>query len=245
MRLLVRAFSLTFLLIISCPSSVSADPILVTDRRRVAALALIGDNFPTDAQTPSAPFAPFVGTASASVVEGLSSGQTVTTQSSSFGPRVFSASGTVDSSATGSGEFLNPGSTVGSSLFDFEFDLANPHRFLLKALLAVDRIDPFGTEGFGEVDVLLISTLLSGDFDIVISEGIRFGRRELNVTGILPAGRHRFSTEAFTESLSFGELTRHSPRFDLEFEVQPVPEPGSLMLLGGGLLALASRRLRR
>src|SRR5688572_13703917 len=102
MRVLVRAFSLGILLTLGHASALVADPILITDARSVAASARAGDkDSPLDLQTPAALFAPFVGQASAAVVDGLVSAQTVATQRSSFGPGVFSASGKVDSSTAG------------------------------------------------------------------------------------------------------------------------------------------------
>jgi hypothetical protein len=247
MGVLVRAFSLALVLTIGHASVLFADPVLITDSRRVLALALIGGQFPPpDLQTPSTPFGSFVGLASASVVDGQTTARTVTTQHSSFGPRLWKASGTVDSSATGAGESVDSGFTSGSSLFDLEFDLPGPHRFSLTGFMAVDRTeDSPGSGGFGEVDVFLITQSPPGEI-AVIGDGLRFGSRQLDITGNLPKGRHRFFAEAFTESLSAGELSRHTPSFDFEFALTPVPEPGSLLLLGGGLVALASKRsLRR
>jgi hypothetical protein len=118
--------------------------------------------------------------------------------------------------------------------------------FSLTGLIGVDRIGEFpGADGFGEVDVLLTSQSLSGEV-VVLSDGLRFGSRQLDVRGILPTGRSRLQFEAFTESVSAGVFTRHTPSFDLEFALTPTPEPGSLLLFGaGGLLALARRRRRR
>ncbi len=225
-------------------SALCADPILVTDNRGVFALALIGAQFPTpDLQTPSAPFAPFDGLALGSVVDGVRSAHTVSSQESSFSPNRWSATGSVDSSATGSEESLDPAFTAGSSLFDVEFDLAGPHRFSLTGLVGVNRLEEApGSGGFGEVDFSLVTQSLSGEI-LVIGDGLRFGSRELNFSGILPGGRHRLFAEAFTESVSNGQLARHTPSFDLEFALTPVPEPGTWLLMGGGLLGLASKRL--
>ena len=95
------------------------------------------------------------------------------------------------------------------------------------------------------MDVVLVSTLPSGD-DIVVGEGIRFGRRVLNATGILPKGRHRLLAEAFTESVSSGDLSRNTPTFDLEFQLTPVPEPGTLgLVLLGGIVARLRLRVTK
>ena len=110
----------------------------------------------------------------------------------------------------------------------------------MTSFIAVDRIEESG--GFGEVDLVLANRSLSGDI-VVVGDGLRFGSRQLRVTGILPTGRHRLYAEAFAESASSGIFSRHTPRFDLELQLTPVPEPGSLFLIGGGLLALACKRL--
>src|SRR5437867_885527 len=112
-----RAFSLAILVALGHASALLADPVLITDNRSVLAAASVGSESPvSDLQEPSEPFAPFVGLASAFRIEGLISAQTVATQRSSVGPRLFSASGTVDSSAAGAGESFDSTFTAGSSL---------------------------------------------------------------------------------------------------------------------------------
>ena len=240
MRVLLRVLSLGTLLAISHVAAASADPILITDSRRLIASTFVVGDFQSNVQTPSTPFAPFVGRASQSAIDGLANANTVAIQRSSFGRNIFSASGMVDSSATGTaGEEFFDASATGSSLFDVEFDLTAPHRYSITGLMAVDRTEDLPTsQGLGEVDVSLTSPLVG---DIVFIDGLTLGSRQLHVTGILPAGRHRFFVEAFTESVSGGDLSRHTPNFDVEFAVAPVPEPASMLLLGAGLLALASK----
>jgi hypothetical protein len=239
MSVLRRAFSLGLLLALVHASPLSADPVLVSDTRRVTALSLIGSDFPPpDVQMPAAPFAPFVGLASSSVTVGEASAQTTTNQRSSFGDRVFRGSGSVDSSAIGSGESAAPAFTAGSSLIDVDFDLTSPHRFDLLVQLAVSRMEEFpGSGGFGEADFVL-----SSDDVAIVADGLRFGSRQREAAGILPAGSYRLYAEAFTESVSSVLFTSHTPTFDLELSLTPVPEPGSLLLLGGGCAALAARR---
>jgi len=238
MRILVRGFALGILLIFYSASAL-ADPILIRDRRLVDAGAHVDSAFPADdVRTPSTPFAPFMAVATQSVAVGVSSATTVTSQRSSISSSVFTASGKVDSSAqgNGNGEFFNAQSG-GSSLFDVEFDVPVPHAFSLTGLIGMDLVGGFpGAEGFGEVDILLTSLQPSSEL-IVLSKGFRnVSGGQIDFGGVLPAGRGRFQVEAFTESVSAGPFTRHTPSYDVTFTLTPTPEPGSLFLIVSILL---------
>jgi PEP-CTERM motif len=252
MRMLMRALGLGILLIIFHAAAVSADAILITDARRVDAGAHLDFELPPggdDVRTPSVPFTPFAGFASQTATDGLSSAQTTASQRSSVSSTVFSASGTVDSSAraNGNGESFTA-AAGGSSLFDIEFDLTAPHRFSLTGLAGVDLVDEVpGGGGFGEVDFLLMSQVSSSEVVTLVNKGFRnVAGGQVDFRGIVPAGSSRLQVEASTESVSAGGFTRHTPSFDVTFTLTPTPEPGSLLLVGGGLLALARRhRMRR
>jgi hypothetical protein len=246
MRVLVRGFALGILLIVYSASTAVADPILIRDGRLVDAGAHVDSAFPADdVRTPAVAFAPFAAVASQSVAAGVSSATTVTSQRSSISSSVFTASGTVDSSAqgNGNGEFFNAQSG-GSSLFDVEFELPVSHAFSLTGLIGMDLVGGFpGADGFGEVDILLTSLQSSSEV-IVLSKGFRnVSGGQVDFGGILPAGRARLQVEASTESVSAGAFTRHTPSYDVTFMLTPTPEPGSLFLIGVGLLALARRRI--
>jgi hypothetical protein len=151
---------------------------------------------------------------------------------------LFSASGTIETSAALAG---NPDSfafAAGTSMFDIEFDLPMPHRFTLSGLLAVEPRESIS--GFAEADLGLIS----GSSGLIAFQfGRRFGSQQLDATGVLPAGTYRLSAEAFSEALGGEGFARNASSFDFDFALTPTPEPGALLLFGGGLLALVSKRL--
>jgi hypothetical protein len=108
--------------------------------------------------------------------------------------------------------------------------------------MGVDDVQQGG--GFGEIEVSLGTEPLSGGIDVIAGDDIRFGSELLDLTGVLPAGRHRLFVEASTESVANDGLSQHGSRFDIDFALTPTPEPASIFLLGGGSLMLAMRRIR-
>ncbi|HTI38909.1 MAG TPA: PEP-CTERM sorting domain-containing protein [Vicinamibacterales bacterium] len=235
-----RTVGIGILLIVSSVAAASADPILVTDGRFVAASAIVNAQPPTVVvNTPSAPFSPFTASASATATAAAFTAQTTSTQHSSLGSTLFSASGSIDSSADVSAPegfaFAN-----GSSTFEIEFDLSMPYSFALTGSIAVDDMELGG--GFGEVEVSLGTEPVSGGIDVVAGDDIRFGSQLLDFTGVLPAGRHRLLVEASTESVASDGLAHHGSNFDVDFALTPTPEPPSIFLLGAGTVVLATKR---
>ena len=251
MRRLVYPLSLGILLTMGVGRVASAEPILVTDGRFLAVDAGVnGHDTIFDDAAPSAPFAPFDGVATATAAEGSTIGTSTATQRSSVSPTRFSASGTAESFANApAGGFTNA-SGAGASIFDITFDLPTPYRFAVTEFLAVTAFQSNSEPQ--EILVFLSNESAPGEPQ-VFADGIGFDTLQVNHTGLLRAGTYRLYAEANTESTGViepdsgsGALSHHKSSFDLDFQLTPVPEPGSMLLLGSGLVfAFTSRRVRR
>jgi len=251
MRGLLQSLGVAMLLTVAVGQDTSADPILVADGRVLGRAARVNDLVVDPFNVmPSAPFAFFDEVTTVTASEGSAIATTTVALRSTVTPTRFHATGTAESFANAPdvGDF---DSTFGFSHFGIDFELPFAYRFTLTDVMAADDFDSIGTgKGTRLVNVFISNAAASFPFTESLGGGAR--TRQFTRTGMLPAGFHSLQADAITEAMGnsipgsgVGPLSHHRGSFELDFQLTPVPEPGSMLLLGSGLIAFGARRMRR
>ena len=251
MRGVLQSLSFALLLTIAIGQDTAADPILVADGRALGRGARVNDIVVDPFNvTPPAPFAFFDGVTTVTASEGSAIATATASLRSSVSPTRFHATGTAESFANAPdvGDFA---STFGFSHFGIDFELPFAYRFTLTDFMVADDLASIGTgKGARLVNVFISNAAASFPFTESLGGGAR--RRQFTRTGLLSAGFHSLQADAITEAMGnslpgsgIGSLSHHRASFELDFQLTPVPEPGSMLLLGSGLIAFAARRARR
>ena len=159
------------------------------------------------------------------------------TFTSSVGPRHFAATGFSQFETNiASPQLTTRGSEVGS-FYDIRFELLQPHRYHYTS--SVGRSHPEGLTSFSETRLSDSSVTLNHWMELFETGGFL----SLSRTGILPPGLYDLHGNA--RLFDFGYDVPGSVQFSIDLELSPVPEPASMLLVGTGLFAIASRRWRR
>jgi len=233
------------LLLLTLPATAAADPIRISDDRRLT-LADVRLNYDGPQHFDERGDVLHAGVTHSS---GLSSGTTIaslTTQN--WNPRHLSATGRAESTlrlAEGT-----TGLTDGRSLFDVILEVDTPHVFSFSAHFDAFAeeccaFEPYPSSG-GWVALLVPHGPL---FPLPQNTFLHIGRDRGDVfeTGLLAAGMWRLTVAAetqlqFVSGKSRGGAAGSACSFDFQADPAPVPEPGSMTLLGTGLLALRAMR---
>lgn len=239
MRAHVFGWLVGCLLLTVCSGVASADPIrVIVDGRLVSAEAAAfnslghavtfsreqhvkGDNLSASAQ--------------ATFGEATSLSQSQLTSAIAAGLHQFSGVATASSSIVGPGH----GSAV--ALFEVSFELHQPHVF--------DFEGNFEALGFGAWQAHLVQSpavhqLLRFNF---ISGPVPAERLPIHIRqrGSLDPGGYRLLVRSDTLTNTLLDVASSgASRFDFVFGMSPVPEPSSLLLVGGGVLTLIGRAHR-
>ena len=207
----------------------SSDPILIDGRRFVNATGsfVSGEDrvFFSSELVPETPFGSWDGGLSLAVFAAGGRGTSTATQRSVITPTRISASGRLDSEAVPGGVIIGSEAQSGVNV---TFDLTVPHRYSFHAAVQRDVFDP---QGFSEFAIAVAGIALTGV-------------GELNRVGILPVGRHEFLVEAltFAEATPEGGVSRRAATYEADLHLTPVPEPGTMVLVGAGSLFVARWR---
>lgn len=211
----------TALLVLATPSPARAEAILISDGRFL--LTYINA---VNVYGPEIPFAPFDATISSVLNTNGSVAQAVASQQSVISSTRFTGVGSQEVVATSTAGFGIDGAA--NQAFSIVFDLVIPHLYRF--------VGNFVREGGGFTE---FEVAFAGEGSL--GEGQEFG-----TTGILQPGRHEFYISVLTEAYSGENGTERAfGSYSVDLTLDPVPEPGSLLLLASGLATMGTIGRRR
>jgi PEP-CTERM motif len=238
MRSKVKAGVLASLLVIVGSRVLYAEPIRIVREERVAsarALVFNDQGFVGDSSgTQQVNADHLAAAAQARFGETTTRSEAETVSAIAANLRRFSGVGTASSSITGPA-----GDGSATAFFELWFELDLPQRY--------DFAAAFNAIGFGSWQSHLVRS--PGDpgqsllFSVISNTGPQL---QTSRSGFLAPGRYAFSIRGDgSASTAFGGLDNGRGTFDFGFEMTPVPEPGSLLLLASAVLGVGARARRR
>lgn len=237
MRWLLYPLTFAILVTVGAAREASADPVRVTfDDRNLQVFASVNE-LPTHTSEVGSHtlFASFDEAVTVGATEGSVNAKATATQRSSVSPTRYRAFGTAEAFEN-TPELGSSALTAADSFFSTSFVLLSPYHFVLSDFMTATSVHPHEASDKSQSFVALFSGTTASFVFIESFEGN--GTRQLNLSGILPPGDYGFQAVATTgrflqPSPSTGApQSSHKSSFDLDFQLTPVPEPASMVLLG-------------
>ena len=160
-----------------------------------------------------------------------------TTYTSTVGPKHFAATGFAQLETN----IAFPRFTTGGSqvvvFYDITFELMQAHRYLYTSSVSRSHVE--GGPSWSETRLSDGSFALNHHMELFETGGFR----SLSRSGVLPPGLYGLHGNA--RLFDFGHDVPGNVQFSVDLDLSPVPEPATMVFVGTGLLAIASRRWRR
>lgn len=235
-----RGLILCFIALLVMEQTVSATIIVPVSQDRRAETSVTGfsssGQIVSDSETVVAPdFGPFDDSASAAVALDGGSITGTATHSSTIGDFGIFATGQASVATANNLRFL---SGTSSARFDLTFDLLVPVDYLLSVSFNAD-FDDDGNRTHG-------SATLSDSSGVIFSAELPPQANDGGGSegGTLFPGRYTFQVSAAASEPESSGVVGNSSGYSLFFDITPLPEPSTLLLVSLGLLGLTARRSR-